>query len=128
MMPFSMADRMPVSEITVSYHNNLNTAVSTSDRKPTGSRVFPLRVNTKSCLVSMYRNNGGTYCVHIQFSWYGEVTFPLKTELLYPSEMFCTHFPECKLSEPRRPNYKYATPPKIYSATFRVPLCRILNI
>lgn len=87
MMPFSLVDRMPVCNTAISCTNNLNTAVRTSDRKPTGSRVFPFRVKTKSCLLGTYRHIGETYCVHIQCSWYGEVTSPLKTEPIYPSEM-----------------------------------------
>lgn len=92
MMPFSLVDRMPVSNTAVLYTNDLNTAVRTSDRKPSGSHVLPFRAKTQFCLVGTYRHIGGTYCVHIQCSWYGEVTSPLKTEPVYPSEMFVPTF------------------------------------
>jgi len=55
MMPFSLVDRMRVSDTAVSYTNNLNTTVRTSDRKLTGSRVFPFRIKTKSCQVGTHR-------------------------------------------------------------------------
>jgi hypothetical protein len=92
MVPFSLVGRMPVCNTAISCTNNLNTALRTSDRKPTCSRVFPFRINTKSCLVSTYRHVGGTYCVHIQCSWYGEIISPLKTEPVYPFEMLVPTF------------------------------------
>jgi hypothetical protein len=114
---------MPVSDTAVPYTNNLNTAVWTSDRKPTVSRVFPFRVKTKSCLAYRW-DILCSYSVYLVWRSH----FSPEDGASISIRNVSTHLPECKLSEPRRPLYKYLTPPKIYSSMFSIPVCRILNI